>query len=103
RITVDSRSAGSTLVSVERNSGNGFVSLIAPFNAQNQVNQAPVPENFFLSLTGSTGGSTNIHELDNLSICALRSLPVGQQIDHFEFDYSGQALTCKPETFTIRA
>ncbi|WP_445768871.1 DUF6701 domain-containing protein [Rheinheimera sp.] len=103
RITVDSRSAGSTLVSVERNAGSGFVSLIAPFNAQNQPNQAPVPENFFLSLTGSTGGSTNIHELDNLSICALRSSPVGEQIDHFEFDYSGQALTCKPETFTIRA
>ena len=103
RITVDSRSAGSTLVSVERNTGSGFVTLIAPFNAQSQAGQAPVPENFFLSLTGSTGGSTNIHELDNLSICALRSSPVGQQIDHFEFDYSGQALTCKPETFTIRA
>ena len=25
------------------------------------------------------------------------------QIDHFEFDYSGQALTCKPETFALRA
>lgn len=103
RFTIDSRTDGTTLVSVDRNSGGGFVSLIAPFNVQNQTGQAPVPENFLLSLTGSTGGSTNIHELDNLSICALRSLPVGQQIDHFEFDYSGQALTCKPETFTVRA
>lgn len=103
RFTVDSRQAGSTLVSVERNTGSGFVTLIAPFNAQSQPGQAPVPDNFFLSITASTGGSTNIHELDNLSICALRSSPVGEQIDHFEFDYSGQALTCKPETFTIRA
>lgn len=26
-----------------------------------------------------------------------------EQIDHFEFSYSGQALTCKAETFTIKA
>jgi hypothetical protein len=103
RFTIDSRAAGNTLVSVDRDSGSGFVNLIAPFNAQSQTGQAPVPENFLLSLSGSTGGSTNIHELDNLSICALRSSPVGQQIDHFEFDYSGRALTCKPETFTVRA
>ncbi len=103
RFTVDSRAPGTTLVSVERDHGTGFITLIAPFNARNQPNQAAVPANFLLSLTGSTGGSTNIHELDNLSICALRSAPIGQQIDHFEFDYSGQALTCKPETFTVRA
>lgn len=103
RFTVDSRQTGSTLVSVERNTGSGFVSLIAPFNAQAQVGQAALPENFFLSLTGSTGGSTNIHELDNVSICALRSQPVGQQIDHFEFDYSSSPLTCKAESFTVRA
>ncbi|MEO3678447.1 DUF6701 domain-containing protein [Rheinheimera sp. FR7-31] len=103
RITVDSRVAGQALVSVQRNTGSGFSNLVAPFNALAFNGQAPVPENFFLSFTGSTGGSNNNHELDNLSICALRSLPVGEQIDHFEFDYSGQALTCKPETFTIRA
>jgi MSHA biogenesis protein MshQ len=103
RFTLDSRNAGNTLVSVERDSGSGFTTLIAPFNAQTQTGQAAVPENFLLSFTGSTGGATNIHELDNLSVCALRSAAIGQQIDHFEFDYSGQALTCKPETFTVRA
>ncbi|GHG67771.1 protein MshQ [Alishewanella longhuensis] len=103
RFVVDSRQAGATLVSVERNTGSGFVTLIAPFNAQAQTGQAPLPENFYLSLTGSTGGSTNIHELDNVSICALRSLPIGQQIDHFEFDYSSTPLTCKAESFTVRA
>ena len=103
RFTVDSRTPGTTIVSVERDHGTGFITLIEPFNVRTEPGQAAVPENFFLSLTGSTGGSTNIHELDNLSICALRSSPVGQQIDHFEFDYSGRALTCKPETLTVRA
>ncbi|WP_019677306.1 DUF6701 domain-containing protein [Arsukibacterium perlucidum] len=103
RFTVDSRAPGTTIVSVERDHGTGFITLIPPFDARSQPGQAPAPENFFLSLTGSTGGSTNIHELDNINICALRSSPVGQQIDHFEFDHSGQALTCKPETITVRA
>lgn len=31
------------------------------------------------------------------------SPPVTAAIDHFEFDHSGQALTCNPETLTIRA
>ncbi|SNY58310.1 Concanavalin A-like lectin/glucanases superfamily protein [Arsukibacterium tuosuense] len=103
RFTVDSRIPDTTIVSVERDHGTGYITLIEPFDARSQFGQAAAPENFFLSLTGSTGGSTNIHELDNINICALRSSPVGQQIDHFEFDHSGQALTCKPETLTVRA
>lgn len=32
-----------------------------------------------------------------------RCPPVTAAIDHFEFDHSGNALTCNPETLTIRA
>ena len=103
RFTIDSRTAGNTLVSVERDSGSGFVSLIAPFNAQSQTNQAPVPENFFLSITGSTGGSTNIHELDNLSICALRSLPVGVLIDHFQLTHPAETVSCLAAPVEVKA
>ncbi|WP_337924879.1 DUF6701 domain-containing protein, partial [Aeromonas veronii] len=36
-------------------------------------------------------------------ICALRSNPIGVQIDHFQLDHSGQPLTCNPETVTVKA
>ncbi|MGE6224043.1 DUF6701 domain-containing protein [Aeromonas media] len=103
RLTIDSRIGGQSLVKVERNTGGGYSTLIDSFNAAAQSGQAAIPENLMLSLTGSTGDATNAHQIDNVRICALNSNPVGTQIDHFEFDHSGQALTCNPETLTIRA
>ncbi|GAB3241405.1 MSHA fimbrial biogenesis protein MshQ [Pseudaeromonas pectinilytica] len=103
RLTVDSRTSGQALVTIQRNTGSGYITLIPTFNAIGQTDQAALPANFYLSFTGSTGGSHNIHELDNVRICAITSNPVGKQIDHFEFDHSGQALTCNPEEMTIRA
>ncbi|MFU1554692.1 MULTISPECIES: DUF6701 domain-containing protein [Aeromonas] len=103
RITVDSRTTGSSLAKVERDTGSGYGTLVGPINMASQAGQAAVPANFLLSLTGSTGSVTNYHEIDNVRICALRSNPVGVQIDHFQLDHSGQALTCNPETVTIKA
>lgn len=103
RITVDSRTTGSSLATVERDTGAGYTSLVGPINMASQTGQAAVPAHFLLSLTGSTGSVTNFHEIDNVRICALRSSPVGVQIDHFQLDHSGQALTCNPETVTIKA
>ncbi|MFM5138634.1 DUF6701 domain-containing protein [Aeromonas rivipollensis] len=103
RLTIDSRIGGQSLVKVERNTGGVYSTLIDSFNAATQSGQAAIPENLLLSLTGSTGDATNAHQIDNVRICALKSSPVGTQIDHFEFDHSGQALTCNPETLIIRA
>ncbi|EKP0278716.1 MSHA biogenesis protein MshQ [Aeromonas bestiarum] len=103
RLTVDSQASGSSIVTVARNTGTGYVNLVGPLNMIAQSGQAAVPESLLLSLTGSTGDLTNAHEIDNVRICALRSNPVGVQIDHFQLDHSGQALTCNPETVTIKA
>jgi MSHA biogenesis protein MshQ len=103
RITVDSQVANQSLVKVERNTGSGFVEIISAFDAAAIATQAVIPNNFLLSLTGSTGGSTNKHEIDNVNICALKSNPVGIQIDHFEYSYSGQGITCTPKTLSIKA
>jgi MSHA biogenesis protein MshQ len=83
QIIVDARSYTSssltTLVSVNRDTtgtGNSYAPLLAPFDAY-AVNpsQAPVPVNWQISFTGSTGGSTNIHEIGSLKICAQTILP----------------------------
>ena len=103
RITVDSRVAGQSIVEVQRRTSGGFVSIVPSFDAASQAGQAAIPDDFILSLTGSTGGSNNIHEIDNVEVCALESRPVGVVINHFEFTHSGTGLTCSPENVTIKA
>ncbi|MFQ1686252.1 DUF6701 domain-containing protein [Aeromonas veronii] len=103
RLRIDSRVAGRSMVSLDRNTGSGFSTLVAPFDAMATAGQEQVPADFLLSLTGSTGGANNNHELDDIQICALRSNPIGVQIDHFQLEHSGQPLTCNPETVTVKA
>lgn len=109
RITIDSTKNNKANVTVERsivNKGKDpvFAKVIGPINVlKNQYNQADVPENFLLSLTGSTGSATNIHEIDNFKVCALEMKPVGKQIDHFEFDHSAIGSTCNTSDITLRA
>jgi MSHA biogenesis protein MshQ len=78
QVVIDARnytgSNRTALVSVNRDTtGNQstYTSLIAPFDAY-VVNAAqdPVPVNWQISFTGSTGGSTNIHEIGALKVCA---------------------------------
>jgi MSHA biogenesis protein MshQ len=102
RITIDSRNNQTPQLTVERRgrgTGNRFDLLIR----ETLSGQPPIPENMFLSLTGSTGGANNIHELDNLQICADKIGPVQNLVDHFEIVHSGTGLTCSPEAVTIRA
>ncbi|MGM0954060.1 MAG: DUF6701 domain-containing protein [Pseudomonadota bacterium] len=102
RITIDSRGGQTPVLTVERKrsgAGHSFSSLLTATLS----GQPPMPANMLLSLTGSTGGSTNIHELDNLQICADKIGAVQELVDHFEIEHSGSGLTCSPEEITIRA
>ncbi|MBU2538260.1 MAG: hypothetical protein KKH22_07460 [Proteobacteria bacterium] len=102
RITIDHINGINAYTSVERDTGTGFVTLIAPFDAKASVGQDAVPVNWFLSFTGSTGGSSNIHEFDNLRVCSTQpqTLPT---LDHVRILHDGQALTCAAENITLKA
>ncbi|WP_019141385.1 DUF6701 domain-containing protein [Noviherbaspirillum massiliense] len=80
QVIVDARNPTSAAVSVNRDTGAGYTSLISIPNvytaaANRGFTQAPVPENWQISFTGSTGGSTNIHEIGGLRICAQTVVP----------------------------
>jgi len=106
RLTIDARIQGQVLVTVERKTGSSFEILpnLDRYNVMATGNsQAALPERFYLSLTGSTGGSSNIHEIDNLNICATDIEPIGEQIHHFDLRYSSPSLTCNPQEVTVTA
>lgn len=105
RITIDARTSGKALVTVERDSGAGFVVLpgLESFDALAASGEKTIPQNLYLSLTGSTGGSNNIHEIDDLQVCASEIKPIGQQIHHFDLKYSSPTLTCNPQEVIVTA
>lgn len=70
----------STAIAVNRDTGSGYASLISIPNVYTAATaqgftQAAVPGNWQISFTGSTGGSTNIHEIGGLRICASTMVP----------------------------
>ena len=103
RITLDHSNGTNAWVSVERDTGGGYVALIPAYDAKAKSGQAAVPENWFISYTGSTGGSTNIHEIDNLRVCATRSVEYNSQVDHFRFYYDSPAPACTNQDIRVRA
>ncbi len=89
QVIVDARSYASNLINVSVNrdattkDGSTYSSLFGPFNAYTEANNALgagwiaklVPDYWKISFTGSTGGSTDIHEIGNLRICAQTVYP----------------------------
>lgn len=102
RVIVDTRTAGQAIVEVQRDTtgtGNNFATLLSRDIAADQ-STAP-PSQVYLTLTGSTGGSSNIHEIDDLKVCAARGF--GQTVSAIEIQHDGSGVTCQAEPVTIRA
>ncbi|WP_421692425.1 DUF6701 domain-containing protein [Vibrio metschnikovii] len=101
-IEIDSRNANQVLLSIRRTNNNTTTTILNQYSIPlNQ--QGAIPEEFFLSLAGSTGGSVNHHEIDNFRVCALNSRPVGPQINHFRITLPQQALTCDVAEVSVKA
>ncbi len=105
KIVIDSRLNEQSNVEIFRKIGSGdWSSIVGPIDVlDNQYSQSAIPNDFLLSITGSTGNLTNIHEIDNLRVCALDSRPVGEQIDHFRLTHSGAPSTCSTESVLLEA
>lgn len=103
RVTIDHSNGTNAWVSVERDTGSGFEDLIETFDMMAQPGQAEIPDRMYLTITGSTGGATNNHEIDNFEVCAdvIESVNV---IDHYELDRDvDQGLTCEAMQIASRA
>ncbi len=75
QVVVDARQPSTTKVSVRRDATtsnrSAYQYIVPEFNVyQIDKNQAPLPNNWKVSFTGSTGASTNYHEIDQVRICA---------------------------------
>ncbi|MGX5913129.1 DUF6701 domain-containing protein [Aliidiomarina sp. Khilg15.8] len=107
RIIIDSTTPDSSFITVERDikNGSGFQTLIDELDIYNELpdQQPVVPENFRLSFTGSTGGSNDIHELDNLRVCAQRSFPLGDEIDHLRLTLPTELVSCYAADLLVEA
>ncbi|WP_153108775.1 DUF6701 domain-containing protein [Propionivibrio limicola] len=83
QVIIDARNEFSTpkgtSVVVNRDTGSGYSELVSIPNVYTAVpsgyTQAAVPANWQISFTGSTGSSTNIHEISGLKICAQMIFP----------------------------
>jgi MSHA biogenesis protein MshQ len=105
RIVIDhTEGGGVATTSVERDTGSGYSTVIPEFNIFTaNPSQAAVPANWVVSFTGSTGGSTNIHEIGDLKICAAQPIQVFSQVDHYDITHTTPGLTCEGSEVTITA
>lgn len=107
KIVIDHTTGGRVAnISVSRDvTGTGYTEIISEFDvfSENPV-QADVPTDWMLSFTGSTGGATNIHEIDNFKVCAAQPIQnIVDAVDHYSIEHTSPGLTCEGSKVTITA
>jgi len=105
KITIDHTMGGDqAYVKVERDTGAGYVDIVPLFDVfAVNPSQDSVPENWVVSFTGSTGGSTNIHEIGDLKVCAAQPIGTYGGPDHYEITHSSPGITCESSQITVTA
>jgi MSHA biogenesis protein MshQ len=105
RVIVDHSNGTNAYVTVDRDTtgtGTSYTNLVPQYDAKAIVTQSAVPPYWFFSFTASTGGATNIHEIDDMTVCTSNP-PVVPTLNHVRIIHDGSALTCVPETVTLKA
>jgi MSHA biogenesis protein MshQ len=64
--------------------------------------QNAVPVSWNLSFTSATGAATNIHEIDNLSICTVQGLAT-PALHHIQIEHGGSGCTNRPAPVIVKA
>lgn len=105
RIIIDSTTPNTSIISVERDTGTGYQYIIAPFDVFDEFpgQQPVVPADFLVSFTGSTGGLTNIHEFDDIQVCAIATDSLNSEIDHFRLTHQGETVACLATPVEVQA
>ncbi len=119
RISLDHTDSVHAYVAVERDTtgggGTSYTTLLGcpigvttgctAFDVKDAGNsQDAVPTAWLLSITGSTGGSTNTHEIDGLKVCTTQNMVV-PSLHHIRIEHGGNACTgsSNPAEVTIKA
>ncbi|MBM4886423.1 MSHA biogenesis protein MshQ [Vibrio parahaemolyticus] len=92
------------LLNVHRKVGSGdWDSLLSAIDVTSYVNVVSKPENLRLSVTASTGGAKNNHEIDNFQVCAEDVNKIVDGIDHFRFEYVSSGDICSSQQVVLKA
>ncbi len=116
RVIVDHTDSVHAWTSVERDisgGGTAYTTLIGcppgvttgctPFDVKDPgYSQDAVPAYWNVSFTGSTGATTNIHEVDTLKICTVQGL-ASLTFHHLKIEHGRTACTANAATVTIKA
>ncbi len=104
RITLDSKTdLAKVMVKVEQDktgTGASYVTLLN-YDLMPQIaagKQTPLPSQLQFTFTGSTGGSTNYHEVDNVSICAASLVSA---LNHVKVIASSAGMALTPVAVTL--